>query len=84
MHEIIWASSLSIMFVEFSFKPVYPTIVVKMFKFMKNYNSWKMYLQVKILALDIFTHMLSSPPNPFIATAATTLLQFLSSPIRQQ
>ena len=37
-------------------------MVVKNFKFMENYNSWKMYLQVKILTLDIFTHML--PPHP--------------------
>ena len=29
MHEIIWALSLSIIFVEFSFKPVYPTMIVK-------------------------------------------------------
>ena len=62
LHEIIWVSSLSITFVEFSFKPVYPTMVVKNFKFMKNYNFWKMYLLVKILTLDIFTHMLPLPP----------------------
>ena len=60
LHEIIRASSLSIIFVELSFKPAYPTMVVKNFKFMENYNSWKIYLQVKILALVIFTHML--PP----------------------
>ena len=46
--EIIRASSLSIIFVGLSFKPVYPTMVVKNFKFMENYNSWNMYLQVKI------------------------------------
>ena len=28
----------------------------------ENYKPWKMYLQVKILTLDIFTHML--PPLP--------------------
>ena len=56
LHEIIRASSLSIIFVELSFKPVYPTVVVKNFKFMENCNSWKMYFQVKILILDIFTH----------------------------
>ena len=39
-------------------------MVVKNFKFMENYNSWKMYLQVKILTLDIFTHMLPPPPSP--------------------
>ena len=37
-------------------------MVVKNFKFMENYNSWKMYLQVKILTLDIFTHMPPPPP----------------------
>ena len=36
LHEIIRALSLSIIFVEFSFKPVYLTMVVKIFKFMKN------------------------------------------------
>ena len=41
--KIIWASSLSIIFVEFSFRPLYPTVVVKNFKLMKNYSSWKMY-----------------------------------------
>ena len=41
LHEIIWVSFLSIIFVEFSFKLAYPTIVVKNFKFMKNYNFWK-------------------------------------------
>ena len=64
LHEIIRASSLSIIFVELSFKPVYPTMVVKNFKFMENYNSWKIYLQVKILTLVIFTHMLPPPPPP--------------------
>ena len=60
--EIIWVSSLYIIFVEFSFKSVYPTMVVKNFNFMKNCNFWKMQLQVKILTLDIFAHMLSLPP----------------------
>ena len=64
MHEVIRASSLSIIFVELSLKPVYPTMVVKNFKFMEIYNSWKMYFKVKILTLDIFTHMLP-PPSPF-------------------
>ena len=50
--------SLSIIFVEFSLKPVYLNMIVKIFKFMENYNSWKMYLQVKILTLDILTYML--------------------------
>ena len=36
LHEIIRASSLSIVFVELSFKPVYPTRVEKHFKFMEN------------------------------------------------
>ena len=39
LNEIIRASSLSIIFVELSFRPVYPTMVVKHFKFMENYNS---------------------------------------------
>ena len=84
LHEIIRALSLSIIFVEFSFKPVHPTMVVKSFKFMENYNSWKIYLQVKILTVDIFTHMLPpSPPIPPIAPAVITLLQVLSSPLRR-
>ena len=83
LHEIIRALSLSIIFVEFSFKPVHPTMVVKSFKFMENYSSWKMYLQVKILTVDIFTHMLPTPPPiPPIAPAVITLLQVLSSPLR--
>ena len=61
LHEIIRASCPYIIFVELFFKPVYPTMVVKNFKFMENYNSWKMYFQVKILTLDIFTHMLPPP-----------------------
>ena len=32
-------------------------MVVENFKFMENYNSWKMHFQVKILTLDIFTHI---------------------------
>ena len=82
LHEITRASSLSIslLFISLlSFKPVYPTMVVKNFKFMENYNSWKIYLQVKILTLVIFTHMLiCSPISPL-----PTLLQVLSSPLRQ-
>ena len=42
-------------------------MVVENVKFMESYNSWKMYLLVKILALDIFIHMLpqpSIPPSP--------------------
>ena len=39
LHEIIRASSLYIIFVELSFNPVHPTLVVKNFKFMENYNS---------------------------------------------
>ena len=63
LHEIIRALSLSINFAERSFKPVYPTMVVKSFKFMENYN----YSQVKILTLDIFTHIFtSSPPQPLL------------------
>ena len=86
LHETIWVSSLSIIFVEFSFKPVCPTMVVKSFKFMKKYNFWKMYLQVKILALDIFTHILLPLPLPIppIATAVTTLLLVLSSRLWRQ
>ena len=89
LHEIIRASSLSIIFVELSFKPAYPTMVVKNFKFMENYNSWKIYLQVKILALVIFTHMLPPPPTPHPPppyspiSPLPTLLQVLSSPLRQ-
>ena len=64
LHEIIRTSSLSIFFIELSFKPVYPTMVVKNFNFMENYNSWKMYFQVKILILDIFIHMLPPPYHP--------------------
>ena len=60
LHEIIRALSLSINFAERSFKPVYPTMVVKSFKFMENYN----YSQVKILTLDIFTHIFTSPAPP--------------------
>ena len=44
LHEIIRALSLSMIFVKLSFKPVYPTMVEKNFKFMGNYNSSKMYL----------------------------------------
>ena len=69
LHEIIRASSLSIIFVELSFKPVYPTMAVKNFKFMENYNSWKIYLQIGILALVIFTHILPPPLLLHIAPA---------------
>ena len=49
-------------------------MVVKNFKFMENYNSWKIYLQVNILTLVTFTHMLPPPiphalPLPHIAPA---------------
>ena len=57
LHEIIRPLSLSIIFVELSFRSVNPTMVVRNFKFMESYNSWNMYLQVKILTLDILTHM---------------------------
>ena len=76
--------SLSIICVEFSFKPVDLTMVMKVFKFMENFNSWKMYLQVKIMTLDIFTYMLwplslfpyspcsqNSPPGSFITPQVT-------------
>ena len=39
-------------------------MVVKNLKFMENYNSWKIYLQVKILTLVVFTHMSPRPPPP--------------------
>ena len=39
-------------------------MVVKNLKFMENYNSWKIYLQVKILTLVIFTHMSPIRPTP--------------------
>ena len=39
-------------------------MVVKNLKFIENYNSWKIYLQVKILTLVIFTHMSPPPPPP--------------------
>ena len=45
-------------------------MVVKNFKFMENYNSWKIHLQVKILTLDIFTHMLPPPPGSVITSQA--------------
>ena len=58
LHETIRALSLSMIFVEFSLQPVSLTMVTKIFKFMEIYcNSWKMYLQVKILTLDIFSHV---------------------------
>ena len=82
LHEIIRASSLSITFVEFSFEPAYLTIVVKIFKFMKNYNSWKMYLQVKILIQIFYSHAATALPIPPIAPAVRTLLQVLSLPAR--
>ena len=82
LHEIIGALSLSIFFVEFSVKLVYLTLVVEILKFMENYNAWETYLQVKILALDIVTHMLPPIPSiPPIALAVKTL-QVLSSPLR--
>ena len=56
LHEIIRPLSLSIIFVELSFRSVNPTMVVRNFKFMESYNSWNMYLQVKILTLDIWYH----------------------------
>ena len=56
-------------------------MVVKNFKFMENYNSWKMYLQVKILTPDVFTHMLPPPPSqtpiPRTTPTVTTLLQVI-------
>ena len=39
LDEIIRASSLCIIFVEFSFKHVYCTMVVKNLEFIENYNS---------------------------------------------
>ena len=39
LHEIIRTSSLSIIFVELYLKPVYPTMVVKNFKFLADGNS---------------------------------------------
>ena len=58
LHVTIRTSSLYIIFIELSFKPVYPTMVVKSFKFMGNYNSLKTYFQVKILTLP--------PPSPLL------------------
>ena len=53
---------------------------MEILKFMENYNAWKIYLQVKILALDIFTHIvLPIPSIPPIAPAVKTL-HVLSSP----
>ena len=87
LREIIRTLSLSMIFVEFFFKPVYLKMVVKNFKPMENYNSWKMYLEVKILTLDVFTHMLlslpASTPIPPIAPAVTTLLQVLPLSLRR-
>ena len=61
------ASSLSIIFVKFSFKPVqYLSMVVNIFKFMENYNSWKMYLQIKILTLIFLLICCNcSPHSPY-------------------
>ena len=67
-------------------------MVVKNFIFMENYNSRKKYLQVKILALDIFTHM---PALTFFKYDDFTVLQIkylsynmvvilLSSPLQPQ
>ena len=69
LHEIIRVSSLSITFVEYSFKPVYLTIVV---------------LASQNIGLDIFIRMLPPHPTPIpsIAPAVRTLLQVLSSPLR--
>ena len=61
VHEIIRTSSLSIIFVEFSFKPVYPTTVVK---FMENYNSWKNYLQVKYDSRYFYPYATTAPIPP--------------------
>ena len=61
--HFIRASSFSIIFLELFFKTVYPTRFVKNFKFMKN--SLNIYFQVKILTLEIFTHMLPPPSPPF-------------------
>ena len=70
--EIIRAISLSKNFVELSFKPIDLTMAVKKFKFMENYNSWKMYFEVQILTLDIFTLILPPPsPLPRITPAAS-------------
>ena len=55
-------SSVSIIFVELSFKPVYPTMVMKTFKFMKNFNFWDMYFKVKVLSLDISLICYHLPP----------------------
>ena len=77
------ALSLYIIFVEFSFKPVYLTLVVKIFKFKENFNALEMQLQVKILALYVFTYMLRRIPSiPPIDPAVKTLLQVLSPPLR--
>ena len=82
LHQIIRALPLCIIFVEFCLKPVYLTLVVEILKFMENCNAKEMYLQVKILALDIFTHMLPLIPSiPPIVLAVKTL-QVLSSPLR--
>ena len=54
-------------------------MVVKNFKFMENYNSWKIYLQVKILTLSIDKICYHRPLIPSIAPAVTNLLQVLSS-----
>ena len=87
LHEIIWVSSLSIIFVEFSFKPVYPTMVVKNFKFMKNYNFWKMYLLASqnIDSRYFYSYATTVPlPIPPITPAVMTLLLILSSPLRRR
>ena len=57
-------------------------MVVKNFKFMKNYNFWKMYLQVKILTLDIFTHLLPPPPphSPYRPCGHDSLPDSITTP----
>ena len=46
-------------------------MVMENSKFIENYNSWKMYLQIKILALDVFTYILPPPPLSSIDPAVS-------------
>ena len=62
LYEIIRASSLSIIFVELSFKPVYPTMVVENLKFIENYNSWSQNIDSRYFYSYTAT---SLPPSPY-------------------
>ena len=58
-------------------------MVVKNFKFMENYNSWKMYVLASqnIDSKYLYSYAIRPPcpPNPPIDSAVTTFPQVLSS-----